>query len=46
MKKYHLFFDEIQNVIGWEKVVNYFKAEYANKVYIFITGSNSDLLSR
>ena len=45
MKKYHLFFDELQNVIGWEKVVNSFKAEYADKASIFITGSNSDLLS-
>lgn len=44
-KKYYLFFDEIQNVIGWEKVVNSFKAKYGEKVSIFITGSNSDLLS-
>ena len=44
-EKYYLFFDEIQNVIGWEKVVNSFKAKYADKVSIFITGSNSDLLS-
>ncbi len=44
-KKYYLFFDEIQNVIGWEKVVNPFKAKYGEKVSIFITGSNSDLLS-
>ena len=44
-KKYYLFFDEIQNVDGWEKVVNSFKAKYNDKVSIFITGSNSDLLS-
>ena len=44
-KKYYLFFDEIQNVIGWEKVVNSFKAKYGEKVSIFITESNSDLLS-
>ena len=44
-KKNYLFFDEIQNVDGWEKVVNSFKAKYNDKVSIFITGSNSDLLS-
>lgn len=44
-KKYYLFFDEIQNVDKWEKVVNSFKAKYNDKVSIFITGSNSDLLS-
>lgn len=44
-EKYYLFFDEIQNVSKWEKVVNSFKAKYKEKVSIFITGSNSDLLS-
>lgn len=44
-KKYYLFFDEIQNVSKWEKVVNSLKAKYGEKVSIFITGSNSDLLS-
>lgn len=43
--KYYLFFDEIQNVLYWEKAINSFKAEYKDKVSIFITGSNSDLLS-
>ena len=41
--KYYLFFDEIQNVENWEKAVNSFKA--SKNVSIFITGSNSDLLS-
>ncbi len=41
--KYYLFFDEIQNVKNWEKAVNSFKA--SKNVSIFITGSNSDLLS-
>lgn len=41
--KYYLFFDEIQNVKQWEKVINSFKVSY--NVSIFITGSNSDLLS-
>lgn len=43
--KYYLFFDEIQNVDCWEKTVNSFKADLKEKVSIFITGSNSDLLS-
>ena len=42
-RKYYLFFDEIQNVINWEKAVNSFKA--TKNVSIFITGSNSNLLS-
>lgn len=44
-KKYYLFFDEIQNVNEWERTVNSFKAKYKEKVSIFVTGSNSDLLS-
>ena len=44
-QKYYLFFDEIQNVQSWEKVINSFKAKYKDKVSIFITGSNSKLLS-
>lgn len=42
-EKYYLFFDEIQNVMNWEKAVNSFKA--TKNVSIFITGSNSNLLS-
>lgn len=42
-KKYYLFFDEIQNVDKWEKVINSFRA--TQNTSIFITGSNSDLLS-
>ena len=40
---YYLFFDEIQNVDNFEKVVNSLRA--SKKVSIFITGSNSRLLS-
>ena len=43
--KYYIFIDEIQNIEKWELAVNSFKAEYADEVSIFITGSNSDLLS-
>lgn len=42
-KLYYLFFDEIQNVENFEKVVNSLRA--SKKVSIFITGSNSRLLS-
>ena len=42
-KKYYLLFDEIQNIKQWEKAINSFKA--TKNVSIFITGSNSDLLS-
>ena len=42
-KKYYLFFDEIQNVNKWEKVINSFRATLNTS--IFITGSNSNLLS-
>ena len=42
-EKYYLFFDEIQMVDEWEKVVNSFKATL--NVSLFLTGSNSKLLS-
>lgn len=44
-KKYYLFFDEIQNIEKWELAINSFKSDYKEKISIFITGSNSDLLS-
>lgn len=42
-KIYYLFFDEIQNVDNFEKVINSLRA--SKNVSIFITGSNSRLLS-
>lgn len=42
-KKYYLFFDEIQNVKNFEKVLNSLRA--TQNVSIFITGSNVNLLS-
>lgn len=42
-EKYYLFFDEIQNVDDFEKVINSFRATM--NVSIFITGSNSKVLS-
>lgn len=41
--RYYLFMDEIQNVERWEKTINSFRAK--ERYSIFITGSNSDLLS-
>lgn len=43
--KYYLFLDEIQHVKEWERTINSYKAKYADKISIFVTGSNSDLLS-
>ena len=42
-KIYYLFFDEIQNVQNFEKVLNSLRA--TQNVSIFITGSNANLLS-
>ena len=41
---YYLFFDEIQNVDNFEKVVNSLRAQVKN-ISIFLTGSNSKMLS-
>ena len=41
--KVYLFFDEIQEVNGWEKCVNSFRVELDCDIYI--TGSNAKLLS-
>ena len=41
--KVYLFFDEIQEVAGWEKCVNSFRVEFNCDIYI--TGSNAKLLS-
>jgi hypothetical protein len=41
----YLFLDEIQEIKGWEKVVNAFSQSYIDRYEIFITGSNANLLS-
>lgn len=43
--KYYIFLDEIHRVEKWELAVNSFKSDFGEKVSLFITGSNSDLLS-
>lgn len=42
-KKNYLFFDEIQQVEGWEKAINSLILEYDTDIYV--TGSNAYLLS-
>lgn len=41
--KLYLFFDEIQEVVNWEKCINSFRVEFDCDIYI--TGSNAKLLS-
>ena len=42
-EKFYLFFDEIQEVKGWEKAINSLRVKFHADIYI--TGSNSQLLS-
>ncbi len=44
LKDVYFFFDEIQNITGWEKFVRRLNDRYTKK--IFITGSNSKFLSK
>lgn len=41
----YLFFDEIQEVPGWEKIINSLAADTTLNAEVFITGSNSNMLS-
>ncbi len=43
--KVYLFVDEIQNIDGWERVVNSWSQDFVDSYEIFITGSNSRMLS-
>ena len=43
--KVWIFIDEIQNIIGWEHFVNSNSQDFAENYEIFITGSNSTMLS-
>jgi predicted AAA+ superfamily ATPase len=42
-EKWHLFFDEIQEVDAWEEAINSFRVDFDADIYI--TGSNAKLLS-
>jgi predicted AAA+ superfamily ATPase len=44
-KKIIIAIDEIQEIEKWEKFVNGFLSKYKEKIEIFITGSNSTMLS-
>lgn len=41
----YLFIDEIQNVDGWERFVNSYSQDITHEYELFITGSNSKMLS-
>ena len=43
--KVYLFIDEVQQIEQWEKIINSLSQDYTKEYEIFITGSNSDLLS-
>ena len=43
--KIYLLIDEIQNIDAWEKTINSYSQDYTKDYEIFITGSNSELLS-
>jgi predicted AAA+ superfamily ATPase len=41
----YVFIDEIQNITGWEHLINSYSQNYTEDYEIFISGSNSQLLS-
>jgi predicted AAA+ superfamily ATPase len=41
----YLFLDEIQNIEGWEKLANSYSQDYTAEYELYISGSNSKLLS-
>lgn len=43
--KVYIFLDEVQNIDNWETFVNSYSQDYTNDYELFITGSNSKLLS-
>jgi predicted AAA+ superfamily ATPase len=43
--KIYLFIDEVQNIQDWEKTINAWSQDFTKEYEIFITGSNSNLLS-
>ena len=43
--KIYVFIDEIQNISGWERVVNSYSQDYTDDYELFISGSNSNMLS-
>jgi hypothetical protein len=43
--KIYIFIDEIQNISGWERVVNSYSQDYTDDYELFISGSNSKMLA-
>ena len=43
--KIWLFLDEIQNIEGWEHLINSYSQDYVDSYEVFLTGSNSKMLS-
>lgn len=43
--KIYIFIDEIQMIQGWEKVINSYSQDYSGEYELFISGSNSKMLS-
>ena len=41
----YLFIDEIQNIEGWEQIINSYSQDYIDEYEVFISGSNSKMLS-
>jgi uncharacterized protein len=41
----YLFIDEVQNINQWEKAVNAISQDFTRTVYVYLTGSNAELLS-
>lgn len=43
--KIYLFLDEVQNIDGWERFANSYSQDYTAEYELFISGSNSGMLS-
>ncbi|NOY94892.1 MAG: ATP-binding protein [Chlorobi bacterium] len=43
--KVYIFLDEVQNISNWESFVNSYSQDFTGEFELFITGSNSNLLS-
>lgn len=41
----HLFVDEVQNIVSWEKAINALSQDFTRKINVYLTGSNAQLLS-
>ena len=43
--KIYIFLDEVQNIRNWETFTNFYSQDFSYEYEVFITGSNSNLLS-